>query len=150
MGSQKSIILKYKNLKMHMTYYFGFIKEPVVVSWWNVETTGQTVGTCFMGVALVLILYLIKYIRAQYLSPKLTSKSYFAGVFNCKHVCNSLLFGLQMFISYTLMLACMLYNMWLILSICLGFVLAQLLLVEEGSSGASGKVNEAMSEEDCC
>ena len=145
---------------MHMTYYFGILNEAVVVNFWKPSNELQTFATCLMAIALVFLLQLIKIVRVLYFDPKFPSKySYHACLFNGKHVINSLLLFFQQFLSYTLMLAAMLYNMWLLMSVCLGFVLAHWLtanlLVPEGKSSEQlGAVNEVAKQgeelEECC
>ena len=143
-----------------MTYYFGILNEAVVVSFWKPTNEIQTFATCLMAIALVFLLQLIKIVRALYFTPNFSSQdSYGSCLFNSKHLINSILLFFQQFLSYTLMLAAMLYNMWLLMSVCLGFVLAHWLtanlMVQEKNNGNAvdfAAVNDIAKQGDseCC
>merc|ERR1712048_84993 len=138
---------------MHMTYYWGVLHEAVVFEAWKPDTTGQTVGSCLIVMALAMLLEFIKYVRAVYLyDEKLTSSSTGAILTNVKHISSCLVYMLQMFLSYTLMLVCMLYNLWLVCSICIGFGLGRYLfgVLPESHVNARGEVNNAVEEGECC
>merc|ERR1712127_287283 len=148
---------KYLLIIMHMTYYFGILNEAVVVPFWKPSNEMQTFATCLMAIALVFVLQLIKIIRINYLDPKFTSSdNYTSCLFNVTHLLNSILLFFQQFLSYTLMLAAMLYNMWLLMSICFGFVLAHWLTANamvkstEKDGAARPVVNAVTDMEECC
>ena len=45
---------------MHMTYYWGVLHEAVVFEAWKPDTTGQTVGSCLIVMALAMLLEFIR------------------------------------------------------------------------------------------
>ena len=114
---------------MHMSYYFGSLHELVVFPFWKPDNTAQTILTCFVAIILVILLQTIKIYRQKCLrlpdfDLSQTDASVSAILFDKNHLLSSFLLFLQHFLSYTLMLAAMLYNLWLILSICFGFMLS--------------------------
>lgn len=144
-----------------MTYYWGILNEAVVFQFWKPDDAGTTVATCFMAIAFVIILDLIKLIRHKYFNiAHLKYETNFAKqLFDVKHIVNCLLYGFQMFISYTLMLAVMLYNLYLIIAICFGFALSRWITatsfmseVERGNNegDADSLVRENNGEQECC
>jgi len=138
---------------MHMTYYWGVLHESIVFEAWKPDSTGQTVGSCFIVLAMAMLLEFIKYVRAVYLyDHQLSTVSTGAVLCSFKHIGNCLVYMLQMFLSYTLMLVCMLYNLWLVCSICIGFGLGRYLfgVLPEQHVNSSGRINNAVEEEDCC
>jgi len=147
---------------MHMTYYFGILNEAVVFEGLRPSNAGQTVGVCFLAIAMVFAAELIKYVRFKYLTTgHLTAETpYLKALFDFNHIMNCLLYGLQQFLLYTIMLMVMLYNVWLVMSICLGYVLARWLRANANARSAAvsaaqeGLVNNAVDEEDadrnCC
>ena len=105
-------------------YYFGILNEKVVFDGLVSDSVGTTVGCCFLAVFFVLAMEMIKWIRITYFyDADLSTASVGKMLSDKSHIISSILYGLQMLISYTIMLFAMLYNVYLIVSICVGFII---------------------------
>merc|ERR1711935_185181 len=93
-----------------------------------VEGTGQTVAICFLTVALVMLMDIIKTVRRNLVNDATFGANYLKVLTDSKHLLSSVLLGLQMFITYSLMLIAMLYNTWVIIALCFGFTLSHWLI----------------------
>ena len=131
---------------MHMWYYFGTLHEKVLFSWLNPDNEAQTFAVCLMALAFAILHELMKYVRQVYFwDDAIRQKSGFSMLFDGKWLVNNLLYVVQMFLSYSLMLVCMYFNVWLVLSVCLGMGIGRLLF---GIVPASGSVNVAVTGEE--
>ncbi|XP_073942493.1 high affinity copper uptake protein 1-like isoform X2 [Choristoneura fumiferana] len=126
---------------MSMTFHGGYV-ETILFSWWNVTDIGEFIGS-FLAIFLMALLYEgLKYYRKHLLWKTYAGLQYCAvsppdkGVSNlCSpdepqviqprmlsgaHAWQTALHGLQVLVSYMLMLVFMTYNTWLCAAVVLG------------------------------
>ncbi|XP_063393600.1 high affinity copper uptake protein 1-like isoform X2 [Cydia fagiglandana] len=126
---------------MAMTFHGGYV-ETILFSWWDVKEIGPFIGS-FIAIFIMALLYEgLKYYRKHLLWKSYAGLQYCAvappdkGVQNiCSpdepqviqptmlsgaHAYQTVLHGLQVFISYMLMLVFMTYNTWLCVAVVLG------------------------------
>merc|ERR1712048_111553 len=141
---------------MHMWYYFGTLHEKVLFSWLNPDNAAQTFAVCLLAFAFAILHELLKYVRQVYFyNDEILKLEGTAAIFNPTWMINNGLYVVQMFLSYSLMLLCMYYNVWLVLAVCLGMGVGRLLF---GIVPREGKVNDVVgqdnngqiAEENCC
>jgi len=113
------------DMGMRTYYYFGsFINQTVVFPGLTSYNQGDTAGICFLAIAFVLTVEACKWIRINFTSSSLQTQDYKKVLLNPLHIIDSLIYGFQMWCSYTVMLFVMTFNAYLIMSVCLAYSLA--------------------------
>merc|ERR1712173_350091 len=131
--------------KMHMWYYFGTLNEKILFAGVNPTNAGQTFAVCLVAFACAVFHEFMKYARQVYLfDPSIRNKSEWAAIFDVKWMLNCAAYFVQMFLSYSLMLLCMYFNVWLVLSVCLGMGVGRLFF---GLIPVTGRVTDSAGEE---
>ncbi|KAE9414260.1 hypothetical protein Angca_000498, partial [Angiostrongylus cantonensis] len=86
------------------------------------------VWSCFIVMTMGILLEFVRYIRwriglSEKLSTQLTTKisfSYISRLFSASHIVQTLFFGVQQVLGYSLMLVFMTFSIWLGIAVCLG------------------------------
>ena len=79
-------------------------------------------------------------------------KTGLAAIFDGKWVINNALYVVQMFLSYSLMLVCMYFNVWLVFAVCFGMGVGRLMfgvIPNDGQVGLVGEENRGQTTEGC-
>ena len=147
-----------------MFFYFGNIAESILFKQLNPETHGsgpnggKTFGICLLGLTLAILHEFLKFSRQNWFwNSNLPQNTILQGRFNSTWFLNSSLYFFQTFLSYSIMLMCMYFNVWLIASICLGFAFGKFffgLIPSEGKvdieNGEVGQETKTKTGDDCC
>ena len=138
---------------MHMQYYFGILNEKILFSFLYPQNAGQTFAVCLMAFAFAILHELMKYVRQVYFyDDAIKMKTGFAAIFDGKWVINNALYVVQMFLSYSLMLVCMYFNVWLVFAVCFGMGVGRLMfgvIPNDGQVGLVGEENRGQTTEGC-
>ncbi|XP_013195448.2 high affinity copper uptake protein 1 isoform X2 [Amyelois transitella] len=122
---------------MSMTFHGG-CTEVILFSWWKVEDVGEFIGSFFAIFIMALLYEGLKYYRKHLLWKTYTGLQYCAvtspdkrvmadepqviqpTMLSTPHAWQTVLHGVQVLVSYMLMLVFMTYNTWLCAAVVLG------------------------------
>merc|ERR1712110_520199 len=111
---------------MHMYYYFGILNETILFGGVKPSNAGQTFAVCLVAFACAVLHEFMKYARQVWLfDPSIRNKSELAALLDVKWMLNCAAYFVQMFLSYSLMLLCMYFNVWLVIAVCLGMAVGR-------------------------
>ncbi|KAF9795236.1 hypothetical protein SFRURICE_004608 [Spodoptera frugiperda] len=94
-----------------MTFFHGGYNEVILFSWWKVTDIGEFIGS-FFAVFLMALLY-------EGPVPHVLERNV-PTMMSTAHAWQTVLHGLQVLVSYMLMLVFMSYNTWLCAAVVLG------------------------------
>ncbi|KHJ93578.1 Ctr copper transporter family protein [Oesophagostomum dentatum] len=134
--------MHHHNMKPMWMWFHTKINDLVLFESWIVTTPGGMVWTCFVVMAMGILLEFVRYSRWRMelanrkellLSTKYAtfnfhrSQSYASRLFSLSHIIQTICFGFQLVLSYFLMLIFMTFSVWLGLAVCesVSFSLAQ-------------------------
>ncbi|KAJ1348524.1 hypothetical protein KIN20_003841 [Parelaphostrongylus tenuis] len=111
-------------MKPMWMWFHSTINDVVLFESWTITTPLDMVWSCFVVMALGVLLEFIRYIRwrigmSETLSTHL-SANYISRLFSSSHMLQTLFFGVQQVIAYSLMLVFMTFSIWLGIAVCLG------------------------------
>lgn len=142
---------------MRMYFHVGFDKN-ILVWGWDADSTGKMIGTIIAIIAIGVLYEWIKFIRMKITQAVISRRtpstsdpissedesSWLTGFL--PHLLQTILYGLQVAISFTLMLFAMTFNVWIFLAVISGMALGYLLFASRPTRGRRG----TFSVNDCC
>ncbi|RCN45915.1 Ctr copper transporter family protein [Ancylostoma caninum] len=123
------------NMKPMWMWFHTTVNDVVLFESWTVTTPGGMVWTCFVVMAMGILLEFVRYVRWRLelrnrtevlLSTKYAtftidkSQSYVSRLFSTTHFLQTACFGVQLVLGYLLMLIFMTFSVWLGLAVCIG------------------------------
>ncbi|VDN25833.1 unnamed protein product [Cylicostephanus goldi] len=155
--------MRHHDMKKPMWMWFHTkINDLVLFDFWIVTTPGEMIWTCLVIMVLGVLLEFIRYARWRMelanrkelmLSTKyatfefVRSESYVTRLFSYSHLLQTFCFGVQLVLSYMLMLVFMTFSIWLGLAVCIGAGIGFLLF---GSRTVTQAELEEMHGDKCC
>ncbi|EYC11749.1 hypothetical protein Y032_0049g1745 [Ancylostoma ceylanicum] len=122
-------------MKPMWMWFHTTVNDVVLFESWTVTTPGGMVWTCFVVMAMGILLEFTRYVRWRLelrnrtevlLSTKYAtftidkSRSYVSRLFSATHFLQTACFGVQLVLGYLLMLIFMTFSVWLGLAVCIG------------------------------
>uniref|UniRef100_A0A1I7S4Z6 Copper transport protein n=1 Tax=Bursaphelenchus xylophilus TaxID=6326 RepID=A0A1I7S4Z6_BURXY len=109
---------------MMWTYLHTTINDTILFKFWQVKSSTDMAASCAIVFVMAVLLEFLKFVRLSVERKSqdklLVTKSYCSRLFNPFHLLQTGLFGIQIILSYLLMLVFMTFSVWLGLSIAVG------------------------------
>ncbi|KAK6727668.1 hypothetical protein RB195_005390 [Necator americanus] len=137
-------------MKPMWMWFHTTINDVVLFESWTITTPGGMIWTCFVVMAMGVLLEFVRYVRWRF---ELQSRkdiqlytSYLSRLFSFSHFLQTSCFAVQLVLSYLLMLIFMTFSVWLGLSVCIGAGIGFLLFgSRQGKQSTSAAVTDR-----CC
>ncbi|CAJ0593287.1 unnamed protein product [Cylicocyclus nassatus] len=144
--------MKHHDMKKPMWMWFHTkVNDLVLFDFWIVTTPGEMIWTCLVIMVLGVLLEFIRYARwrMELANRKelMLSTNYVTRLFSFSHLLQTFCFGVQLILSYLLMLVFMTFSVWLGLAVCIGAGIGFLLF---GSRTVTQAELEEMHGDKCC
>ncbi|VDM66834.1 unnamed protein product [Strongylus vulgaris] len=154
------------DMKPMWMWFHTKINDLVLFESWVVTTPGGMIWACFVVMAMGILLEFIRYFRWRmevanrkevmsstkyetfaFVKSQSKFQSYMSRLFSLSHFLQTLCFGVQLVLSYLLMLVFMTFSVWLGLAVCMGAGIGFLLF---GSRTIKQAELQELNNDRCC
>ncbi|KAI6219833.1 Copper transport protein [Aphelenchoides fujianensis] len=125
-GMDMSTMGEMKGMKHKMWMWFHTaLQDTILFEFWTANTVGAMIGSCAIVFAVAFLLEALKYWRLviERRTIDFHSLPYRSRLFSLPHFMQTVLFGVQVGVSYLLMLVFMTFSIWLGIAVAAGTAL---------------------------
>ncbi|PIO64505.1 Ctr copper transporter family protein [Teladorsagia circumcincta] len=111
-------------MKPMWMWFHTTVNDVVLFESWTVTTPGDMVWSCLAVMAMGVLLEFVRYARWRFeighTKDAFLNTNYMSRLFSLTHILQTVMFAVQLIISYFLMLVFMTFSIWLGIAVCVG------------------------------